>query len=108
MGRRRARHFSKSAHPCSKGSEAPARRYTKHVTTKETLHELIDNLSDEEAAELLAHVRRDAEREGATQPTSEAFWEFLDSLASGIPEEELKKLASSDEVDRVVYRLHGA
>ena len=77
------------------------------MTTKETLHELIDELSDEKAVELLMRVRRAAVEEPGSQPTSELFWAFLDGLSIGIPEDELKKLAASDEVDRVVYRQHG-
>lgn len=105
------------------------------MTTKETLHELIDNLSDEEAAELLAHVRRDAEREGAkvgeelskAERMARAPWAFtVEELAGSekpkggkslleifeeawrnIRPEDLENWPSSDNVDEVVYRLHG-
>lgn len=81
------------------------------MTTKETLHELIDNLSDEEAAELLARVSSltapTDNVHGAVAPTGESFWAFLDEVAAAIPDEELKRLAPSSEVDEVVYRRHG-
>jgi len=85
--------------------------YTGLVTTKETLHELIDSLSDDEAAELLARVSTlgllNDEVDISDAPTSESFWEFVDALAARIPDEELKRLPPSDQIDEVVYRRHG-
>ncbi len=106
------------------------------MTTKETLHELIDSLSDEEAAELLARVRReqvaqpgmtDAEKADRAARIARAPWAFTADELAGIEKpkggktvleifedawrnmrpEDLENWPSSDEVDNVVYRLHG-
>lgn len=85
--------------------------YTELVTTKETLHELIDSLSDHEAAELLARLSTLAgptgREDAGSEATSQSFWDYLDEVSAVIPERELKRLEPLDQVDEVVYRRHG-
>ncbi|MCZ2108684.1 MAG: hypothetical protein LC118_03830 [Dehalococcoidia bacterium] len=79
------------------------------MTTKETLHELIDNLSDEEAAGLLARVRQEMAR---TVPSGvgergKSVLEIFEEAWRNMSREDLEDWPSSDDVDEVVYRLHG-
>lgn len=73
------------------------------MTAKAALHELVDELPEDEAARWLARM----ERELNLSRRAETVWEIFERAASRIPPEAFEGFPSSDRVDEVVYRLHG-
>ena len=79
-------------------------RYTGGMTAKESLRDLVNEMSESEAENWLKEIAAVRERPSPPKAKDDRpIWEKIREIMADVPPEELAKIRSSDRIDEIVY-----
>lgn len=73
------------------------------MTAKEALRELVDEMTESEAAEWLKEMAPVRVQPTAASSDNRPIWEKIREIMADAPQDELAKIPSSERIDEVVY-----